>query len=188
MSHAGDNLTSVAETQAFLERCPPVPLAPPTTDPFTIVVLSPVSASDSRQREAIRRTLHRQNDQEETLPGQPVPFVLTTGLSYGDAMLVQFELISCDIISAVVPQNIVSEAPAAYLHDLYRRVRRSTEFAEAFVCIKCVPDDHRGSDFLNQFLGRETVLFPYHLIATQKKARIMQQWASRIGGIVEVRL
>jgi hypothetical protein len=115
-----------------------------------------------------------------------MPFVLKSGLSHADALLAQCELISCDIISVFIPENIAVAADSKYLAQLYKRLACSSEFVRVRACLKALPADDRGARFLEQFVGTTQTQLPFSFFAANKKVRIMQQWAASIGGIVEV--
>jgi hypothetical protein len=51
--------------------------------------------------------------------------------------------------------------------------------------VHSVPDDERGTRFLDQFFGKALQL-PATRFVAHKKARIMRHWASKLGAVVEM--
>ena len=47
-----------------------------------------------------------------------------------------------------------------------------------------MPDDEQGRDYLGRFTGAASPELPLELRIMAKKARIMEHWASKIGGKV----
>jgi hypothetical protein len=174
------------ETKALFAASPPNKLAPPSLDPFSVVVLYRERSDVMRQLRAFERVLKTSSSDAERCLEKSLPFVLKSGLLHGDALLAQFELICSDIVSAFIPDTVVSDAEPQYLASLYNRLIRSPEFALVKACLKALPADDRGTRFVDQFIGEKPVQLPFQFVATNKKCRIMQQWAANIGGVVEV--
>ncbi len=87
------------ETKALLQKSPPKKLAPPDTAMFSLVLLSIYRHDIEREIRAIRRILQTSNVEARHLLGKPLPVRITEGLTHSDALLGQFELISCDSVS-----------------------------------------------------------------------------------------
>lgn len=175
-------------TKAALEESPPQKLAPATTQTFSIVVLDlsfrPVW---SRHVQGYHRVLGTSLDKASQALRRPIPLILKRHLSLADAMLAQFELICCDVISAFVSDAVISNADPGYLRNLWHSLSTGEEFEKQWAIIESVPENKAGSEFLNQFVGAENPSFPIEIIAMRKKARSMQLWARNIGAEVVVR-
>jgi hypothetical protein len=162
----------------------PDSLAPFNAETFTLVVLAIRDRDHRRVVRAIQRVAGNSADEADLLTGQPFPFALKTGLSHADALVGQFELISADAASAFVRDEVFRSAPRAYLDGLFGDLLEGPEFQQVEVRVQSVPPSEEGLRFIDQFLGddpswRSGVLFLMH-----KKARIMQRWAAKIGGLV----
>jgi hypothetical protein len=166
------------ETQAQLASSPPEKLAPPTVAGYSLVLLE-IGAN----RRRVAQTLERLIDQ--TVPKTPpCPCVVQRELSLADAMQGQFELICADSVSVFIDDDVIRNAKAKYLDELFGKLRRSPEFQPVRLRVHMVPDGERGANFLRQFFGRE-IKTPFFRRVTRKKARIMQHWGEKIGAIVE---
>ena len=170
------------ETKALLQSSPPEKLAPPNTATFALVVLSIQSQDPVRITEAIGRVVGSSLDGSLAILARPMPLILKHGLSHEDALLGQFELISCDAVSVFLNDEIVAEATQDYLTDLYRLLLQSTEFQPVSVRIEYIPSNDKGVEFLSRFVSKAVITLPIELKVMQKKARIMQHWAVKIGG------
>jgi hypothetical protein len=106
-------------------------------------------------------------------------------LSYDAALEAQFELICCDSISVFLDDAVVLGATAAYLLELFAKLRASPEFQLVSIQLESVPAGERGMKFLKQFLGTPSPL-PFKAAVARKKARIMKHWAVRIGATMTV--
>ncbi len=175
------------ETQAVLRRVPPEKFARATTEAFSIVVIDrsfrPIR---SRHLRAYQRVLGTSIDHASDTLKRAIPLVLKRELILADAMLAQFELICCDMISVFVSDTIMANADPDYLCELWNSLKTGEEFEKQSVTIENVPDDSSGADFLEQFVGAKDTNFPMDIIAMRKKARIMQHWAKKIGATVIV--
>ena len=174
------------ETKALLQRLPPEKLAPPDTGIFTLVLLAFQRKSLERLVAAVERVREAARGEAIKVLALPLPTPIKRGLSHEDALLGQFDLIACDAVSVFLADEVVSDAPASYLTKLYADVRESLEFELVSVRIESVPSDTKGRNFLDRFIGVATPQLPRELTAMKKKARIMEHWAAKIGGRVEV--
>ena len=174
------------ETKAILQRSPPEKLAPPDTGPFALVLLATQRESRERLVAAVERVRETTRDEALKILAQPLPVVVKWGLSHEDALLGQFEFIACDAISVFLANEVVCNAPKGYLDELYATVRRSQEFELVSIRIESMPVDPKGRDFVDRFIGVAAPQFPLELTAMKKKARIMEHWATKIGGRVVV--
>jgi hypothetical protein len=176
------------QTRELLERSPPERRAPAKTSEFGLVLLR--KPTDQRRLErAIERVNASDTVAAAALALRPAPVFINLDLSYGDALLGQFELICCDAPSAILPSEVLERGDARYLADLFAQVAASEEFRQTSVPIHALPDSEEGARFADQFLGFESLAslaWPLELTAPLKKGRIMAQWAERIGGRVEV--
>jgi hypothetical protein len=173
------------ETKAFLQQLPPLKLAPANTETFSIVVLreesEPISDRCVRAFERILRTTRIEAESQTT---KTPPFVVRRALALTDAILAQFELVCCDIVSVFLADPVASDAEPAYLADLYHLLTQSDEFARVTVLVNWIPPDEAGDEFVDQFIGTRAAQMPYRMMTTRKKARIMDHWAKKIGGDV----
>ena len=172
------------ETKALLQKSPPEKLAPPDTAGYTLVVLSIYGDDNSRVLRAIKRILRTPQDAAcRSLMG-PLPIVVETGLSHADALLGQFELISSNAISVFVDDEVFNNASPEYLEGLYAQLLQSPEFEIVSLRLESIPSTERGDDFIDQFLGNDDSWRSQALTLPRKKARIMEHWARKIGGLV----
>ena len=117
---------------------------------------------------------------------------VTSGLSLGDAMLGQFELVCCDSVSVFLRDEIVSSAEQEYLTQLYQQFPESPEFQSVTVTVVSLPDTVSGKHFADQFLGEADVIVHGSRGPSRcenmmrKKARIMTHWAQKIGAEIVV--
>lgn len=176
------------QTQELLESSPPERPAPAKTSEFGLVLLR----KPAEQRR-LERAIVRVNDCDAAaaaeLAARPVPLFVNLDLSYGDALLGQFELICCDAPAAILPSEVLERAAARYLADLFAQVAASEEFRPTSVTIHALPENEEGARFVDQFLGLEglaLLALPLELTAPLKKGRIMAHWAEKIGGHVEL--
>ena len=114
------------------------------------------------------------------------PIIVSSDLSYEDALLGQFELVCCDAISVFLNSLILEQGKRDYLQKLFHSVMASQEFKCVFLTIAEIPATDSGSKFADQFLGLECVQlrecrWPISIDVQFKKARIMKHWADRIG-------
>ena len=176
------------ETKAILQGAPPPKQAPPLAAPFTLVLLT---KGQNRERtvRAVNRIVPVAVELPETILEGPCPLVIRTGLAHDDALLGQFELISCDAISVFLRDEVVGEGDPAYLEDLYVTIRWGREFGEESIRVVSVPNDPRGDRFLDQFVGPPGVVRQdlqsgegLDLRIPRRKAKLMRHWARKIGG------
>jgi hypothetical protein len=176
------------ETKAMLQQVPPEKLAPPTTGLFTLVLLHK-GKNTNRLVRALTRIPGISPGKAIDLSERQCPLPLVSGLSLGDVMLGQFELVCCDSISIFLRNEIVSSAEPHYLAQLYQQFRHSHEFEDVKVTIASVPETAMGERFVDQFLGGADIiprlvtrgLHSYWGSMMRKKARIMSHWAQKIG-------
>ena len=174
------------ETKALLQKTPPNKQAPPDTGAFTLVLLSILRNDEQRLARAVERIRPGSREDARFRLQDDLPTPIKGGLTHADALLGQFELISCDAISVFVTDDVVADATPKYLANLYESLLQSDEFAETLVRIEELPDDERGSAFIDQFLGTQQGPLPATLTVLRKKARIMYHWGSKIGGRVSL--
>ena len=174
------------ETKALLQKSPPKKLAPPDTDAFSLVLLSIYRHDIKREIRAVQRIVQTSHVEARRLLGQPLPVRITEGLTHNDALLGQFELISCNSVSVFIEDVVVNGASQDYLDTLYRQLLSSDEFQEVAVRVVSLPENNQGNKFVDQFIGDELTDFPRDLRTLRKKARIMQHWAAKIGGAVSI--
>ena len=175
------------ETKALLRKSPPDKLAPPDTAGFTLVVLSIYGHDNTRIVRAINRILRTSQDAAHRLLKNPLPFAVKAGLLHADALLGQFELISSDAISVFLNDEVFNGASQKYLKKLYAELLQGlqgSEFEVVFLRIESIPSSDRGDEFIDQFLGTDDSWRSQVLKVPRKKARIMEHWANKIGGLV----
>jgi len=180
------------ETKAMLQQAPPEKLAPPTTGLFTLVLLH--KGKDTNLVRALARIPGISPGKAINLSERHCPLPVVSGLSLGDVMLGQFELVCCDSISVFLRTEVVSSAEQWYLAQLYQQFRRSPEFERVTVTIASVPQTALGEQFVDQFLGGADIvprlvsagLHSYRESMMRKKARIMAHWAQKIRAEVVV--
>ena len=170
------------ETKACLRRLPPLKLSPPTAESFSVVVLYWEPGSDQGRRvRAFERALRTPRMDAEFEASRRLPFVVKRGLALPDAMLVQFELICCDIASVFIADPVISGAERQHLADLYNSLIRSDEFATLEISVTAIPSNELGRQFVRQFIGDDMPPLPHAMLIMLKKARIMTHWAAKIG-------
>lgn len=174
------------ETKAMLQQAPPEKEAPPDTGMFTLVLLKKGDNMDRIVR-ALRRIPGLSKEKAEHLTKSRCPAPVAAGLSLGDAMLGQFELVCCDSISVFLRDGVAASGDGWYLVPLYKQFRRSREFQNISVTISSVPETPLGERFIDQFVGEGKRSdssgdgFPFQEHVMRKKARIMAHWAEKIG-------
>lgn len=169
------------ETKAMLQQVPPEKLAPATTETFSLVVLAFDTAGDHNRSvrafdRVLRTSLHDATRQTSRKP----PFVVKHGLTLPDAVLAQFELACCDIISVFIADPVVADAEPRFLAEFYRILVHADEFEKVSVLLVSVPDSPEGLAFVQQFVSNDMPALPYEMVAMRKKARIMLHWAKKI--------
>ncbi len=154
-------------------------------DTFSIIALScDPAAEHSRHVRAFNRVLQTTFIDAEFQTTRDYPFVLKRELALADALLAQFELICCDIVSVFIKDTVMSNADPAYLVELYQTLTRSSEFEPVSLIVRSVPQAETGDAFVRQFLSDDPFRGPQSIVATHKKARIMRHWANKIGAVV----
>ena len=185
-----DKLWLDLQTQEILQPEPPEKIAPPTSPDYSLILLA-----SGKDLSHMLRAMQRINDCDElvakNLLNGRLPMVVNPDMPYHDALLGQFEFVCCDAVSVFIASEVVMGAESSYLGDLFKKLRRSPEFAETRITIHSVPDNKDGWRFLDQFLGIDTTriinqVFPMDVSVLWKKARIMAHWASQISAIVQV--
>ena len=173
------------ETKAALQQVPPQKLAPATVQTFSVVVLSGDARHDhGRHVRAFDRILRTSLSDAEFQTRRTPPFVVKHGLTPSDAMLAQFELVCCDVVSVFVSDEVASNAEPSYLAELYGSLIRADEFKKVTVRVVSIPAHPAGRAFVEQFIGRDVPTLPCYLLAMRKKARIMSHWGQKIGAQV----
>jgi hypothetical protein len=170
------------ETKALLQRSPPGKLAPADAATFALILLAYAVHDQNLLVRALQQIAETSEGRARRLLGGRLPACVKNSLSYTDAQIGQFELICRDAVSVIIADEVVANAPADYLADLYAKLRKIDEFELVIARIDSLPDSPSGHEFCNRFLsGRKPPpSFPVELM--RKKARIMQHWATRIGG------
>jgi hypothetical protein len=180
------------ETKAMLQQAPPEKLAPPDTGMFTLVLLQ--KGNDlTRIVQALTRIPGLSREKAEHLAKWACPLRVAGNLSFGDAMLGQFELVCCDSIAVFLRDEVVASAERQYLAELYQQFLASPEFERVTVTVASLSDAELGERFVDQFLGgmAHVSCCPprgccYEGKAMRKKARIMAHWAEKIGAEVVI--
>lgn len=176
------------ETKAALQKLPPEKIAPATTETYSIVVLSrDVGCDDRRHLRAFDRVLRTCPEEAQVQMGKKPPFVVKRELTPSDAMLAQFELICCDVVSVFIRDTVIADAETGYLSHLYSTLLRADEFQRMPVCTVFIPQHSAGRAFAEQFIGPAVPTLPCEMTATRKKARIMYHWARKVGAIMSER-
>lgn len=173
------------ETKAILQKSPPNKLAPPSTEGFTLVLLSINPDQPERLIRAMQRIRLESKQQATAHLNQKIPLVLKNGLAESDALVGQFELICCDAISVFIPDEVAKYGTSEYLIDLYKSLLRSEEFADTNVIVNSIPDNESGIEFVDQFFGSLDEA-PTTVTVPCKKARIMIHWGSKIGAEIQL--
>jgi len=175
------------QTKELLQRAPEDKLAPPKAAEFGLILLRK-GPDRVRLLKAITQINKCSLSAAIALEKQGVPVTVNPGLTEGEVLWGQFELICCDAISVFLRSEIVEQNDKPYLLALFEKVLESVEFKPAKIKILELPGTESGEKFIDQFLGVSQATFPMTHIAPYKKARIMHHWARRIGGRVELNL
>jgi hypothetical protein len=176
------------ETKAILQKKPDTKLAPPKSGEFALVLLKKGADHDWLVR-TIRRVNSCLEVEADYLARLPLPATINRGVTEGEALFRQFELICCDTIVAFIRSEVVTSQSPNYLHALYHKILASPEFKEVKMDVLEIPQTEAGENFVSQFLGispaaHEGDAFHWSALVTYKKARIMKHWAARIGAQV----
>ncbi|MCG8586200.1 MAG: hypothetical protein MI757_15950 [Pirellulales bacterium] len=175
------------ETKAALEKQPPSKLAPPDTVAFTLILIANHGDDNERLTRALRRILQTSDQDALRLAERELPVTVKSSLSYEDALLGQFELISCDAVSVFITDHVATGATREYLDTLYKSLlTESDEFQQTLVRVEEIPSTESGKKFIDQFIGDGALTFPLEVAATQKKARIMKHWGDKIGARLSI--
>jgi len=124
------------------------------------------------------------------LASRSTPVTVNSSLTEAAAALGQFELICSDAVSIYLRSEILEENDEPYLEGLFKTVSESPEFWPVRVRVIQVPETESGEKFLKQFVGGSTQAraFPMTFTVPFKKARIMEQWAERVGAEIKQEL
>lgn len=173
------------ETKAILQKSDDPKLAPPKAGEFALVLLQK-GTSDERLIHALREINDCTEIEARHLAGLPVPVTVNHGLTEGEALYGQFELICCDAVAAFLRSEVLSEPDRNYLDSLWKKVLASHEFKPVKVDVLDVPMTESGEKFVEQFLGISSpgLHTGTSVLVSFKKARIMKHWAVRIGANV----
>jgi hypothetical protein len=174
------------ETKVLLQRSPPEMLAPPSTATFALILLAYAVHDQNLLVKAVQRVAEVSEDRARRLLRVVLPVCVKNGLTYSDAQIGQFELICRDAVSVIISDEVVAEAPADYLADLYAKLRKIDEFEVVIAWIKYIPDSPSGLEFCHRFLSGRMPPPSRPIELMRKKARIMQHWATKIGGRMTV--
>lgn len=108
------------------------------------------------------------------------PSIVARELTLDDAVAGQFELASCDCISAFVPDEVASGHNEDYLEQLAEAVKHSPEFQPVTVRLTSIPNTKAGRRFSWQFLGMAvSMAAPREIQVHRKKARLMLHWGEK---------
>ena len=176
------------ETKSILWKEHEPKLAPPKAGEFGLVLLRK-GADHERMVHAVCRINECTESEAVKLVRPPAPITINPGLTEGEALFGQFELICCDAISAFIRSEVLLEQDQyGYLHTLFQTVLESPEFRPTEVKILEVPMTESGQKFLNQFVGISSLdaeKSSMNVLVPFKKARIMKHWAQRVGARVK---
>ncbi len=173
------------ETKSILQKEHDPKLAPSKAVEFGLVLLRK-GVDQERLVRAVRRINESTEAEAAELVHSPVPVTINPGLTEGEALFGQFELICCDAISAFVRSEVLFEQHQhKYLQDVFQRVLESPEFRPTRVKVLDVPATESGQKFLDQFVGLATLGRAKSVWVPFKKARIMKHWAARVGARVD---
>jgi len=119
-----------------------------------------------------------------------MPAIINPGMTEGEALFGQFELICGDAISVFIRSEVLSAQPDDYLDALYAKILQSPEFQPVKIEVVKIPPTESGQKFAKQFLNLPASKLPgdgfrCSILVPFKKARIMKHWAERIEVQVE---
>src|SRR5688572_12179390 len=159
-------------TKALLQKVSEEKLAPSKTAEFALVLLRK-GPDLQRLVDAIVEINKCSEADAAVLASRSTPITINPGLTEGEALWGQFELICCDAVSIYVRSEIIEQNNDSYLLPLFKKVSRSLEFRPATVSITEVPATESGDKFLQQFAGGQAPkrAFPMKLTVPFKKAR-----------------
>lgn len=171
------------ETKSILWKEPEPKLATPKAGEFDLILFKE-GMDFKRLVRALARTNQCTEAEATNLACRRLPYVVSHGLTEAEALYGQFELICCDNISAFFRSGIVSGANMPnHMDTLFRNILASPEFRPVKIDVVSIPQNESGEEFVDQFLG---LPFPPKnpltgITVPFKKARIMHNWATRIG-------
>jgi hypothetical protein len=169
------------ETRAILCKSPPAVQAAVDTKGYSLLLLK-AGRDESRAIQAVAE-IQRYGAKNST----GISIVIAQQLTLDEAMAGQFTLSCCDCVSAFVPDEVVYDANAGYLHELSEAVMHSPEFEPIAVRLISIPPTDQGRQFSWQFLGVAIgIAAPSEIQVHRKKARLMMHWASRCDVHLEV--
>lgn len=170
------------QTKEILQRVHGDKTAPPKAAEFGLVLLR--KGKDHQRLIDATAQINKCGRQDATLlTSRNTPVVINPGLTEGEALWGQFELICCDSISIFLRSEVIEQNDKSYLYPLFEKVLESAEFKPVAVAITHVPNTEMGKKFVGQFLGESSAVneLPLFLKIPFKKARIMAHWAERVG-------
>jgi hypothetical protein len=174
------------QTKAILQNADPPKCAPPLAAEYSLVLLEKGQWPELHRRALCRILGPEKAEITPELLGRACPYVIESSLTYASSSLGQFELICGNSISVILRDEVALDGECDYLRSLFQSLRQSPEFQIVTLTLLHLPEDERGKDFGDQFLGGENALLPVVVAATRKKARIMEHWARKIGARVEL--
>ena len=170
------------QTKEILQKSRVHDMAPPKAAEFALILLR--KGGDQRRLiGAVAEIKKCSESNARATVSRELPLTLDPGLTEGEALWGQFQLICCDAISIFIRSEVLVQNERGYLWPLYQKVLHSPEFSPVRVKLNKVPPTESGEKFLEQFLGdfSSTSALPLTLSIPFKKARIMEHWATRIG-------
>jgi hypothetical protein len=175
------------QSRSLLGPSPPEEWTESATSGFTLVLLERGPCRDRISR-AIDRILREPERSIEPILDGPCPIVVRSGLTLDEAVVGQFELISCDCVSIFLRDAVAARGSSEYLRTLFVQLRNSPEFQPVVVAVSFIPDTDAGRRFCDQFLDssdakivRLGIEIALSLRAFRKKARNMTHWAMESG-------
>ena len=137
------------------------------------------AGADSRRIEKVVMELARL-----TTPPQPsMPLVVCQGLTLDDAMIAQAAFACCDSVAVFVRDELTEQMSYEAFLELQSEVEQSAEYQPVRVRLESMPRNEQTRRFFWIFLGLAVGLdLPTEVVAYRKKARLMQHWASHLGG------
>jgi hypothetical protein len=159
----------------------------PETAEFALILLRK-GPDHQRLVDAIIEINKARKANAAALASRATPVTIKSGLTEAEALWAQFELICCDAVSIYVRTEVIEQNDKAYLAGLFKEVSESPEFRPANVTIIQIPATESGEKFLERFVGTSGLIrsFPMTLTVPFKKARIMEDWAARIGAEIKL--
>ncbi|REJ70660.1 MAG: hypothetical protein DWQ31_00295 [Planctomycetota bacterium] len=179
------------ETRAILQPTPPLEATAVGTESYALLLIQ--RGGDHGRIEQTLDRLAESNELEAADTSDPdhvedahAPQIVARHLSLDEALEAQFDLASCDCVTAFVADEVVESADVEYLSRLCEAVLTSPEFAPVELKVLEIPDTAAGRRFGWQFLGMAMALAsPTTVRVLRKKARLMSYWAAKCGVRVE---